>query len=423
MSIIYFSHSYRKEDNFLVEYFGQLIQSQGLILSLDPPSRSVNAAKLERHFNDSNGMVAVLTSREEGVSQYILFEILLCLRARKPLLVFIEDNLENKIIPSRILQSRFSRKSFIRQITEHQHAIHSLKTYMGTVPIPKYQPSIKKKACLLIGSSFLEEDKQRVIKGVIDNHGYYLVEFNESTGSVFPNQDIYEAFCSANLAICLVDSEFHMSHYMMGAIQTAMIPTILLTANSSYKYEPRIPGEYQPRLINTEDLIELRKTIDNEISLFEEDIIDIEDDNELKTYFEILLKVSSFKGNYDGVNHIFVNKFNNYEISGQGNIVGPNAHVHDISFNQIWNETKDGIDLNKLAEDLRTLRLKLKEEAKTLENDLSIGNIAGAESSAKKGDGPKAFEYMQKAGKWALDVACEISVPIATEVLKKLLGF
>jgi len=118
-----------------------------------------------------------------------------------------------------------------------------------------------------------------------------------------------------------------------------------------------------------------------------------------------------------------VNRFNNYEISGQGNIVGPNALVHDISFNQIWNETKkDGIDLNKLAEELGTLRLKLKEEAKTPENDLSIGNIAGAESSAKKGDGPKAFEYIQKAGKWALDIACEISVPLATEVLKKLLG-
>ena len=40
--------------------------------------------------------------------------------------------------------------------------------------------------------------------------------------------------------------------------------------------------------------------------------------------------------------------------------------VHDISFSQIWNETKDYVDLNRLAEELEILRLKLKEEAKHL---------------------------------------------------------
>ncbi|MCE8426970.1 MAG: hypothetical protein J5U19_01095, partial [Candidatus Methanoperedens sp.] len=57
MNIVYFSHSYREEDRGLVEYFGELIQSQGLIPSLDPPSDSVNAAKLERHLNNSDGTI------------------------------------------------------------------------------------------------------------------------------------------------------------------------------------------------------------------------------------------------------------------------------------------------------------------------------------------------------------------------------
>jgi len=43
MNIVYFSHSYREEDRSLVEYFGELIQSQGLIPSLDP-MESINAA-------------------------------------------------------------------------------------------------------------------------------------------------------------------------------------------------------------------------------------------------------------------------------------------------------------------------------------------------------------------------------------------
>lgn len=119
MNIVYFSHSYREEDNFVVSFFGKLIQSQGLVLSIDPPSENINAAKLERHFNSTDGMIAVLSRREGGVSEYIHFEISLCLRARKPLLVFVEDNIDTKRIPSRVLQKRFSRRYLPLEIKEH----------------------------------------------------------------------------------------------------------------------------------------------------------------------------------------------------------------------------------------------------------------------------------------------------------------
>ncbi|HPS89689.1 MAG TPA: hypothetical protein PLC35_06940, partial [Methanosarcina vacuolata] len=167
MNVVYFSHSYRKEDNFLVKFYGELIQSQDLVLTLDPPSQNVNAAKLERHLNSTDGMVAVLSWREGGVSEYIRFEISLCLRARKPLLVFVEDNVDTKRIPSRILQKRFSRGYLPREIKEHKHAIQSLKAYMSVMPLPKYQPSNKKRACLLIGLSILNKDARETIIGII----------------------------------------------------------------------------------------------------------------------------------------------------------------------------------------------------------------------------------------------------------------
>ena len=63
MNLVYFSHSYRKEDAAIVRYFGRLLRSENLLPSLDPPSETVNAAKLERHLNSSDGMVAVLTER------------------------------------------------------------------------------------------------------------------------------------------------------------------------------------------------------------------------------------------------------------------------------------------------------------------------------------------------------------------------
>jgi hypothetical protein len=53
---------------------------------------------------------------------------------------------------------------------------------------------------------------------------------------------------------------------------------------------------------------------------------------------------------------------------------------------------------------------------------MSIGAIAAAESSAKEGKGPKALEYLSKAGTWALDKATKISVPVATAALKAALG-
>src|SRR3954447_5343831 len=98
MTVMYFAHSYRDRDARIVDYFGRLMRSEGLVPSLDPPSDSVNAAKLQRHLNSSDGMVAVLSRREDGTSPHILFELSLAIRAGFPLLVFIEDTLPSDII-------------------------------------------------------------------------------------------------------------------------------------------------------------------------------------------------------------------------------------------------------------------------------------------------------------------------------------
>ena len=93
-----------------------------------------------------------------------------------------------------------------------------------------------------------------------------------------------------------------------------------------------------------------------------------------------------------------------------------------MCFNQIWNENKDKIDLSELSKELAELRSTLKEEATEPEHDMSIGAIASAESSAKEGNGPKALEDLKNAGKWALDKASKIGVPVAIAALKAALG-
>ncbi len=111
-----------------------------------------------------------------------------------------------------------------------------------------------------------------------------------------------------------------------------------------------------------------------------------------------------------------------YETNGQAGAVGPKAHAHDMDFNQLWNQSSSEIDLPGLAEELLQLRQALKEEAKTLEHDTAVGEIAAAATAAEAGDGPKALEHLKNAGRWTLGVAEKIGTALATAALKTALG-
>jgi hypothetical protein len=105
--------------------------------------------------------------------------------------------------------------------------------------------------------------------------------------------------------------------------------------------------------------------------------------------------------------------------TGQAGAVGPGAHAHDMTFNQIWNQMQGAIDLQKLATELSELRQQMKKEAVEVEQDIAVSDIAKAEQAAKAGDGPKMLEHLKSAGKWGLDVATKIGTSVAAELIKK----
>ena len=107
---------------------------------------------------------------------------------------------------------------------------------------------------------------------------------------------------------------------------------------------------------------------------------------------------------------------------GQAGAVGPGAHAHDLTFNQLWSQSVQFIDLQALATELSILRPHLRQEAVKPEHDVAIGAVANAEMAAKEGDGPKTLEWLGKAGEWALDNAAKIDVEVATAALKTALG-
>ena len=111
-----------------------------------------------------------------------------------------------------------------------------------------------------------------------------------------------------------------------------------------------------------------------------------------------------------------MSKGDTYNVSGQAGAVGPSAHAHDNTFQQI----QSGGDLPKLAEELGRLRVAMKGEATgTREEDKAIGTVAVAEEAAAKGDGSAALRYLKSAGEWTLAIAEKVGVPVAIEALKR----
>ena len=180
MHIVYWAHSYREEDAAINRHFGILIEhAERMIVNFDPPSKTVNESKLQQNLSSCDGMVAVLTWRAKGPSQYILFEIALALRSRKPVVVFVDERLPNDILPPRIMQQRFSHRTYFRQVREHVQTLRLLKSYMGDPPPARYQPSINQQVCGGLGLSALTSKQHDDLALLVESRGYHFVAMED----------------------------------------------------------------------------------------------------------------------------------------------------------------------------------------------------------------------------------------------------
>lgn len=425
MRLVYFSHSYRKEDAAVVRYFGELIRSEGLLPVLDPPSESVNAARLQRHLRDSDGMVVVLTRRDKGVSPHILFEATLCLQARKPLLVFVEDVLSVERLPSRVLRSRFSRKWFFRQVRDHRQAARLFKSYLGEEPPPRYQPTAERQTCLAVGFSVLGPSVRESFTAAIERFGYNLVVDRLSDRVQAQSILLSEHLACTDLAVEMIDSIDTLDQYLMGAVRATFIPRISLTCNARFPFDANVPVEYQPRIVSRDESLTAQAVLVAQFELYEQAFVELDTPEEVTRYVDLLLKAANPIGEYTrGTRNLFIQELtmgDQYKV-GQAGAVGPQSHAHDMSFQQVWNEVGSNLDLNTLAEELARLRPELKAAATTAEQDAAVGEVALAEVAAKKQDGPKALVHLKNAGQWALSMAEKIGVGVATAAIKTAMG-
>ena len=249
-SLIYLSHSYRPRDAMVNAYFARLIESEGLVPSLDPPSTDVNSAKLERHLGHSDAMIAILTERETGVSPHILYEIALGVRSQKPLLVFVEDTLPSTILPTRILQRRFSYRSFPRNTREYRQSLTILRDYIGDPP-PNYQSLLAPRTCLLLGGSTMSDSMLDKIQTYIEKERKYEIltsvkmaaelDKHPIAYNVLREIDLIIAFCSQTLD--------RRDSYLLGIAQGVSKPTITFTTEPGFPAPGEVPSEYEPRVL------------------------------------------------------------------------------------------------------------------------------------------------------------------------------
>jgi hypothetical protein len=124
------------------------------------------------------------------------------------------------------------------------------------------------------------------------------------------------------------------------------------------------------------------------------------------------------------VNQFFIGSISmgdNYS-AGQAGAMGPGAQATGNTFQQSCQHSDGSIDLLVLAKELELLRQQLRKEATESRQDVSIGEVALAQTAASEGNGTKALQHLRNAGKWAFNVSTKIGVGVATAALKTALG-
>lgn len=115
---------------------------------------------------------------------------------------------------------------------------------------------------------------------------------------------------------------------------------------------------------------------------------------------------------------VIVMNRDSYDISGQAGAVGPGAHAHGNTFQQL----QSGLDLPRLAKELEELRAHLRQEARDdPEADEVIGAVATAQKAAEQGDVARVVQLLKPFGSWLLDTVDKAKAPLLVEVLKRLL--
>jgi hypothetical protein len=396
MHLIYYSHSYRPGDAEINRFFQDLLLSEGLTPNLDPFSDRLNSAKPERHLRSTDGMIVVLPVRDPEPSPYILYEVALCVRAHKPILVFVEDVLPDNLIPVNLVQRRFSRRHLLREVRNHKHAIRLLKTYIGREPPPTYQPSTRQRSCLVNGTSALSDIQRSRIEDQLKRLSYKPISVEGGTHFLSFDRPFEEVVAQSVLCVSFSENLSPQESYLLGAARACLLPTILLTQDPGYPFSAKVPKEYQPRGVSKENLDQV---LEKEISIFEEDYLELEDQEKVLRYRAAVIQ----EGKEDG-------RYSKEERGVVFNIVGGNIGDIDMS--------KDKIQLSNVVGPIN-IKSKLDNVTQIVNNASSMPDDKRQQLAALIGELKEALQAATEKRPEDAERVARTAELVATEVARQ----
>jgi hypothetical protein len=111
-----------------------------------------------------------------------------------------------------------------------------------------------------------------------------------------------------------------------------------------------------------------------------------------------------------------VANFNIKRIDAVNVAVGDNAQAGALA-----SQTTIG-DHVTILQDLRDLHDEMQGRAVTADEDLAVVAVSRAIDSAQAGDSRRMAEYLQRAGRWALDIATALGTEVAAAAIRSALG-
>jgi hypothetical protein len=100
-------------------------------------------------------------------------------------------------------------------------------------------------------------------------------------------------------------------------------------------------------------------------------------------------------------------------------ITGDNATGISQKISVHGNNPLADVDLRRLANELSRLRAAMKDRGSDPDQDIALGMVAGAERAAKAGDRVGVVANLKTAGGWALGVAKDLALSLATNAIEK----
>lgn len=108
--------------------------------------------------------------------------------------------------------------------------------------------------------------------------------------------------------------------------------------------------------------------------------------------------------------------------AAQAGAQGPRSMTSDVGFTLWWRKNGKKFDLQELSQQLEKLGSEMKARATQPQEYRALAEVQDAAKAAEEKAPAPMFQHLSKAGVWALDVAKQIGVTAAVEVIVAAAG-